>query len=613
MCCVLCSRTVVVVGRSVSRVHVHDREAPPVRFSVRLVGEPVVIEDLGLHLADEGRAETTTVDPATGPAAAAFKSDDVNIRMAGSYRETALMQPAAAPSGPRRMPHRSTNLQAVMLMLYIYTVSSHASAAGSARVLIHPTPPPPPVPAAAVFKPGEGGYACYRAPSLTYTADGTRLLAIVEAYKLKCVSRQWCDIAQKVSTDSGLSFSAVTLVHGTGSKGGNASSPCFQNVAPTLDHTTGELFLPLHADFYAAGTTPEKPISAGAATVLVSSTDGGRSYSAPRDVSAAFVQGVPSMPGGTQLLPSGRLIAPTYRNGACPSQIRLGNDREAAAKASDTRKYCAYLMLSDTHGKHWRAGAEAVNGTECQVTTLENGSVLLNMRDSSPGVSGVSERPQTQGRGLRARRMALSNDGGETFTKHWMAWDLPDPCVEGSTVRIPGTNRLLFSHPSPGTAELAQQGIRANMSVFTSDAGGALGSWDVLKVVQPGPSAYSSLAVMPNKSAALLLYEGGDPTTNGDPCQGKHPCWISLSIIEISTSSVATKTDDFVVEELPPPPPPPPPPLQQSATSWKSDDSHNNRAQAVKPVKRWLSMFGWDPSDQHEWSQLGLHGGNCSH
>ena len=47
----------------------------------------------------------------------------------------------------------------------------------------HPSVPP----INAVFTPGEEGYACYRAPSLTYATE-TRLLAIVEAYKLGCVS-----------------------------------------------------------------------------------------------------------------------------------------------------------------------------------------------------------------------------------------------------------------------------------------------------------------------------------------------------------------------------------------------------------------------------------------
>ena len=104
-------------------------------------------------------------------------------------------------------------------------------------------------PASAVFKPGEAGYACFRAPSLTFVESGQRLLAIVEAYKYHCVSRQWCDIVQKASSDSGATWGPVMLVHGSGGKegDGNTSSTCFQNVSPTLDQTTGHPFLPLHA------------------------------------------------------------------------------------------------------------------------------------------------------------------------------------------------------------------------------------------------------------------------------------------------------------------------------------------------------------------------------
>ena len=39
----------------------------------------------------------------------------------------------------------------------------------------------------------------------------------------------------------------------------------------------------------------------------------------------------------------------------------------------------------------------------------------------------------------------------------------------------------------------------------------------------------------------------------------------------------------------------------------KSDDP----APHAQP-ERWLSMFGWDPQNQSEWSQLGLQGGNCN-
>ena len=71
-----------------------------------------------------------------------------------------------------------------------------------------------------------------------------------------------------------------------------------------------------------------------------------------------------------------------------------------------------------------------------------------------------------------------------------MAWGLRDPVVEGSTVRVPGTNRLLFSHPDAGIGGSSWgSGARANLSLFSSEEGGAPGSWTRLAVVQRGPSA----------------------------------------------------------------------------------------------------------------------------
>ena len=376
----------------------------------------------------------------------------------------------------------------------------------------------------AVFKPGDGGYACFRSPSLTFVDNDNRLLAILEAYKYGCVSRQWCDIVQKVSTDGGASWSNVTLIYGTGGTGGNRSSPCFQNVSPTLDRRTGKLFLPFHAvwasdDSDNATNHEDKPT-----TLMVTSDDHGRTYSAAEDVSASFGgSAVPSMPGGIQL-DSGRLVVPVYRHGPCPK----------APKTQAT--YCAYLVLSD-EGSTWRPGAGAVNGSECQAAALGGNSVLLNMRDASPGQDRqlAASDGRLRSSGLRTRRLARSDDGGETFTNIWLAHDLRDPCVEGSTISVPppsgtGKNRTLyFSHPSPGTPLLAQQRVRANLTVFSSSDQGV--SWRVVKTVDAGPSAYSALALGRDNRSLLVLFDKGIDTP--DPCQGGDPCWQELSTVVV--------------------------------------------------------------------------------
>jgi hypothetical protein len=141
-----------------------------------------------------------------------------------------------------------------------------------------------------------------------------------------------------------------------------------------------------------------------------------------------------------------------------------------------------------------------------------------------PGESGYAPasllHAGERGSGLRARRMALSMDGGTTFARQWMEWQLLDPNVEGATIRIDdrinGSNRkLLFPHPS-------RTHRRSNLSIFSS-SGGRSGSWRLVKVVDPGPAAYSALAILPNRSVAMVLYEQGGVDSIQEPCQGHYP------------------------------------------------------------------------------------------
>eukprot|EP01052_Picozoa_sp_SAG31_P010619 SAG31_NODE_586_length_13839_cov_22.698544_3_plen_62_part_00 len=58
------------------------------------------------------------------------------------------------------------------------------------------------------------------------------------------------------------------------------------------------------------------------------------------------------------------------------------------------------------------------------------------------------------------------------------------------------------------------------------------GGWNSLKVVDQGPSAYSAIAVLPNRTAALVLCEAGWDLP--DPCQGHDPCWQQLSVVSLN-------------------------------------------------------------------------------
>ena len=94
-----------------------------------------------------------------------------------------------------------------------------------------------------------------------------------------------------------------------------------------------------------------------------------------------------------------------------------------------------------------------------------------------------------------------------------------------------GKPTLYFSHPSPGSAKLAQDRVRANLTVFKSVDQAR--TWQFVKTVDTGPSAYSAMALAPDNKSLLLLYDKGAKGMLPDPCQGKIPCWQTLAELTI--------------------------------------------------------------------------------
>ena len=96
---------------------------------------------------------------------------------------------------------------------------------GAVAVAVVKPPPPPPVPQVGPwlsqpFVAGVGGYADYRIPALvaTPTADGgSILLAFCEGRKYSSADMDWNDIVLRRSSDGGLTWGALQLVHGESS------------------------------------------------------------------------------------------------------------------------------------------------------------------------------------------------------------------------------------------------------------------------------------------------------------------------------------------------------------------------------------------------------------
>ena len=149
-----------------------------------------------------------------------------------------------------------------------------------------------------------------------------------------------------------------------------------------------------------------------------------------------------------------------------------------------------HVIYSDDHGKTWRLGGSTEGNTdENQIVELADGTLLLNIRNY---------------REKGHRGLSMSKDGGLTWSTISSDPTLIEPICQASFIRYTESppsikNRLLFSNP-------ASQTERIKMTVRVSYDEGK--TWPVAKSLHAGPSAYSCLVVLPDRSIGCL-YERG--------------------------------------------------------------------------------------------------------
>jgi sialidase-1 len=317
-----------------------------------------------------------------------------------------------------------------------------------------------------LFAAGTDGYHTYRIPALLVTDEGT-LLAFCEGRRNHAGDHGDVDLLVKRSTDGGRSWSGQRVVYGdvpwAEVTNGN---PC-----PVVDGATGTVLLPF--------TRENRDV------LLTTSTDDGRTWTDPVDVTSQVTARdwtwCATGPGtGVQLESDphdGRLVVPCDHGGPVTD-----------GHMPDTM--FSHVVFSDDGGRTWhRSDPVAPHTNECEVVELSGGRLLLDARN---------HHPEERGR----RAVAVSEDGGETWSDVEYDDALVEPMCQASLCRYPtddGTDRLLFSNPADDTD-------RVRMTVRHSPDGGD--TWPDELVLHEGPSAYSSLAVLPDGDVACL-YEGG--------------------------------------------------------------------------------------------------------
>ena len=355
-----------------------------------------------------------------------------------------------------------------------------------------------------LFAAGTDGYALYRIPGIVVTSRGT-VLAYCEARRTGKSDWDTIDILLRRSINGGKIFDRPQKV-------ASVPGPKIRN--PVIAHDKGAK---------ADDVTYNNPVAIadrdGTVHFLfcleymrcfhMRSEDDGLSWSKPIEITSSFEEFRPEYdwkviatgPGHGIELKDGRLVVPVWLSTGAGG----GNAHRPSVTAT---------LYSDDDGKTWQRGKIAVpntatwvNPSETVAVQLADGRVMLNVRSESKA---------------HRRLVTTSPNGATDWTEPRFDDALLEPICMAGIVRLsekPASdkNRILFANPSnlsraDGKETPGQARDRRNLSIqLTYDEGQ---TWSVNKVLEPGFSGYSDLAVA-RDGTILCLYECGKKSSTG--------------------------------------------------------------------------------------------------
>ncbi|MFG3259417.1 exo-alpha-sialidase [Streptomyces sp. NPDC048172] len=316
----------------------------------------------------------------------------------------------------------------------------------------------------------DGKAKSVRIPALATTNDGTILAATDARVDGSTDLPSNIQVGLRRSTDNGATWTDPEIVaHADRTDTGTGDSSLL------VDRETGRVFL--FYNFARPGTGFYEDSAEGQHLQYVSSDDNGATWSKPVDMNAQVKQ-----PGWkNQFLSSGHGI-----------QTDKGRLVQPVVYRDDKGTHTGNLV-SDDHGKTWKAGSEAgTDVNESKAVQRSTGAVTQNMRHNSGG----------------ARYYATSPDATAPFGAMTRSDALPDPGNNADEIAYlkpgagkPGlTGTALFSNTASTSG-------RNELTVRLSEDDGA--TWSRRAVIKPGAAGYSALSVLKDGSVGNL-YEVGD-------------------------------------------------------------------------------------------------------
>ncbi len=288
-----------------------------------------------------------------------------------------------------------------------------------------------------VFISGTEGHKSYRIPAIISLPDG-KLLAFAEGRVNGSNDFGDINIVLKCSSDNGKSWGAIsTVVDYDNIQAGNP--------APVVDLSDplfpdGRIFL-----FYNTGNNHEGEVRKGNGLREVwykTSSDGGKSWSEPVNITTQVHRPrQPKVNPAYNFSEDWRSYANTpghaiqFGEGNFRGRILIPANHSKGDPEKNWDDYESHLFYTDDHGKTFRL-SESIpvpGSNEATAAEISGNGLILNARNQKGDI--------------KARIVALSSNGGETWDSVWFDKNLPDPVCEGSilnTGKINGKNVLAF-------------------------------------------------------------------------------------------------------------------------------------------------------------------------
>lgn len=277
-----------------------------------------------------------------------------------------------------------------------------------------------------VFTSGTEGYKTFRIPAVVSLPNG-ELLAFAEGRVNGASDFGNVDIVMKRSDDQGKTWSKLSVIVDYEKLQAGNPAPVVDLLDPNFPK--GRIFL-----FYNTGTNHEGEIRNGKGVREVwykTSADGGKTWSAPVNITLQVHK--PNQP----VLNSAYHFSEDWRHYAntpghalqitgepYKGRIYVAANHSEGMPHDGASDYFAHGFYTDDHGKTFKLSdtVKIPGSNESTAAELSGGKLLLNARNQKGDV--------------KARIVALSKNGGESWDSVYFDRQLPDPVCEGSILNI---------------------------------------------------------------------------------------------------------------------------------------------------------------------------------